>query len=132
MTLQEHIENLEREKQTAMQRFDKTIGFLRENAATFETIGIYPVSYCQFIDFNRPDRRQTLAIIKAFPGKWEKSASSADDGSVNYEKSFDADIRLRIWCGKPPGSCKIVEEEVVIPEHRSIRRRLVCKETEAA
>jgi len=88
----------------------------------------YELMYGGLLDFNQPDRETTLEIIKRFPGKWQKEESR---GMMHYmlvltEPIFDSIIRLRIFNGKPPPSCKVVVEEVVIPEHKEKRQRIVC------
>jgi hypothetical protein len=69
-------------------------------------------SYNQSIDFDYPDREATLAIIKAFGGKWDKVVNG---DKVNYSTTTSNGLRIRIYGGTPPPSCKIIEVEEYVP-----------------
>ncbi len=83
----------------------------------------YPLS----IDINQPTREQTLAVIKAIPGDWEKEASGLE-GKIDYLLKKD-EFTIRLWASPPPPSCRLIEEEVEIPAQparKEKRTRLEC------
>lgn len=83
------------------------------------------------IQFQQPSREDTLAIIKHFGGKWDKSY---DEDKINYSQYLtDPKLYLAINFAPPPAGCRIETETVIIPsayvpEHTVTRRKLVCKE----
>jgi hypothetical protein len=84
------------------------------------------------IDFDNLDREEVVTILKAFPGKWDKNLSRANETRIDYTTIFEG-VALRIWMGEPPPSCRIVEEEIeveeeIIPAHTEKKTRLVCGE----
>lgn len=83
------------------------------------------------VDFNSLAHVQTLEVIKAFGGKWEKELAFGVQVTYTRVEPFNG-VAIRCWAGEGPPSCKIVEEEVIIaaqyvPEHTEKRKKLVCK-----
>ena len=80
-------------------------------------------------------RESTLTALNIFavPGvNWDRDAD--DEGHIRYSKEFDMsfvglrpDMHLNI-SGTPPASCKIVEEEVLMPAYKRMVKRVVCKD----
>ena len=90
------------------------------------------------IDIDRPNRKDVEAILRNIPGgKWDK-IKGIIEGDLHYttREEIVPGFKLRLWCAEPPGSCKLVEEEIEVPEqpaipaHKEIRKRLVCTSTE--
>jgi len=109
----------------------KMIHFIASHREAFEQCGADPVSFGDWIDFNNPTRPQILEIIKAFPGKWEKSLNSADRKSMDYIRRVEGEPTMRIWGGELPPCCKLVEVEVdvpAVPAHKAKVQRVVCPE----
>ena len=90
-------------------------------------------------DFNNFTHEQRTALMLYLKGgKWEKSLSY-NGVSIDYENStiLPPPYKVRFWAGAPPPSCRIVEEEVDVPEkvetrvtpaHKETRRKLVCQD----
>ncbi len=81
------------------------------------------------IQFRKPTRDDTVTIMKAVGGKWDKSYY---DASIGYVQIVDK-IMLQIDSAPPPPSCKIITEQVLVPaqyvaEHYETRRRIQCTE----
>jgi hypothetical protein len=82
-----------------------------------------------FIDFNSPTRKDVEKIMYFFKaGKWEKTPAGA---RINYTSinEYIPGYKLRLWCADPPGTCKIIKEEVEVPAQpprKEIRERLEC------
>lgn len=89
------------------------------------------------LDFDQKPHDEVIRVIAAFGGKWTKS-EGATEGTINYVRDEPiGPLIIRCWCGAPPPNCRIIEEEVEVPEHFvpsriEIRRKLVCLETENA
>lgn len=84
----------------------------------------------KLLDMDCLTHPQIVTLIgRLSAGKWIKSPKW---GKIDYTN--DAVIpgfTVRFWSGEPPPSCKLVEEEVVVPTvpaHKEKRVRLVCKE----
>ena len=107
---------------------------------TVETASVSGTGFC-YIDIDFPSRADVVNILKVLHvGKWEKSKVSNESEKLNYiSPPIIGDVAVRLWAAQPPGSCRIVEEtvevpETVVPAHTKIVKRLVCSEpeTEAA
>lgn len=85
------------------------------------------------IDFDYLKHSDIMRVIKHIPGEWIKSPA-LDPTKIDYILDMvELDLQVRCWAGEPPPSCKIVEEEVIVPEQViparvEIRRKLVCNE----
>ncbi len=90
-------------------------------------------SFCnEHLDFDNLSHEDVIRVIVAIGGKWKKSVSSMSGDRIDYtyDGSFDG-IVPRCWAGSPPPSCRIVDEEVEVPETvtpatRKIVRRMIC------
>lgn len=122
-TTRQRIEREIERKQHEIQRLEDLL-------VTFPALGdlTVDVSFCgSYLDFDHLSHEDVIKVIKAVGGKWNKEPC---DGKINYSTTIEG-MRLRCWQGEPPPSCRIVEEEVVIPaqpERREMRRKLVCIE----
>lgn len=101
------------------------INFLKTNREAFEECQVRPVVWHGMIDFNHPTRQEIIALIKAFPGRWNKEINS-DGVSMDYTR--EGQPRLRIWGGDLPPCCKIVEEWQDVPATRKLVRTVKCPE----
>lgn len=86
-------------------------------------------------DFNNPTRKEVLALIQTFPGKWMKSKSY---GAMHYsliepssefwnDKPF---VPLRLWSVELPPTCttRIVKRIIpATPEHEVEETEIVCQ-----
>lgn len=112
---------------------EKLIQFLEENEAFFEQegfdYGAFTICENAYLNFNALSHEASLKVIKVTGARFEKSYN---DESITYKANRDGFI-VQIYCGKPPEACKIVEEEVEVPEqvvpaHKVIRKKIVCPE----
>lgn len=93
------------------------------------------VSVCnEHIDFDNPTRTQAVKLMTHLKmGKWRKEVGYSA-GKINYiHDGLAPGIKLRMFGAEPPASCRLVEEEVVIPAQPARtekRMKLVCKEHE--
>jgi hypothetical protein len=114
---------------------EQMIAWLEKHGDKFDSLAapgsIYSAS---LIDFDNLTHPQIIEVIKTFPGKWDKTPSSAKSDRIDYITEFDG-VRLRCWQGEPPPSCKIVEvmEDVPAqPASQRLVRKIVCPEGVAA
>ena len=93
--------------------------------------------YGAFIDIDRPSRGDVVRLLSALKiGKWNKESAPGQTLIYVTDQPVVGRWKVRLWSAEPPGSCKIVEEEVLvpavnIPEHVEKRKRLVCAEPAA-
>ena len=84
------------------------------------------------MDFDLLSHAEVVKVLLAFPGYWNKKIDENDGKpTIHYTQEVDG-ITVRCWHGQPPPSCRIVEEsveipETVIPAHKEIKRKLVCR-----
>ncbi len=89
---------------------------------------------CEGFLFFSLTHEQTIAVIRIFGGKWTKKLSEGQ--TIDYKRDEPIDGQpVKIYWGEPPPSCKIVEEEIEVPEqvvpaHTRKVKRMVCKEVE--
>lgn len=58
-------------------------------------------------------------------GRWEKSINASYPERIDYTINSNG-ILIIIWGAQPPGTCRIVEEEIEVPATKVIKRRLIC------
>jgi hypothetical protein len=68
-----------------------------------------------------------MSLLKL--GRWERS-SSVVDGCIDYTGKTEDDLIIRLWGAAPPGSCRVVEEEIEVPARIEKRRRLICGDSD--
>lgn len=109
------------------QNRDSEAWILRNNQRLIELAkqGIHPVPYGDGMDFDNLSHSEVMAVVKAFPGKWNKNINGAYSDRIDYTSTFDGS-QVRCWSGEPPPSCRIIEEEVPVPATTRIVRRLQC------
>ena len=84
------------------------------------------------LDFDRPSRKATVLLIsKLAAGKWDKEL--CNNTAINYTNNTAYEFTLRIFQATPPDTCRIVTEEVEVPEaivpaHKTTKTRIVCTE----
>lgn len=87
--------------------------------------------YPTCIDIEYPGRKAVVDLITHFKaGKWDKELSGVE-GKINYLNKTLLSLPLRIYAAEPPPSCRIVEEDTLIPAQpaRVIKRKkVVCTE----
>lgn len=104
-----------------IEALQKQIALLKENAVFLDGLKVTTCfDFCGQLNLQPGNRDETMEIVKQFPGKWNKSYRG---DKVDY--SHDNGL-ICIYGGQAPDTCRVVEEEVVVPEHREIRKRLVC------
>jgi hypothetical protein len=109
--------------------------FLSQFSDRLTALNLRCTFYDDYLDFDRLERPDVLRVIKAFPGRWNKTSSY--DGRINYTlEEPHAELTLRLWGAEAPDSCVIEErvEYVHVPARteRRVTRTLKCPEpTEA-
>lgn len=117
--------------QADIDRLTLAISWLKSNREQIERLGIVPFAYNGQMDFNNPTRSQILEIIKAFPGKWQKSVCAAEPTKMDYTREIPGEMTLRIWGGELPPCCQLVEEWVDVPAQpatRVLKKVVKCPE----
>lgn len=110
-----------------IKRRQKVLRWALKHDHLFQELPFEGQFYGSQVDFNyltHPQIRLVLGTFKA--GKWNKTPNQ--NGKVDYETIFDG-MTVRCWAGEPPSNCRIIEEEVYIPAHTEIVKRLVCPKT---
>jgi hypothetical protein len=122
-----------RQMQRDIYRATSTLEFLQTYSTQINRIGKAPYLCGDFMDFDGLTRPQVLEVIRAFPGKYDKTPGY--DGGLVYtsrETVLDGKFQVRIYNGEPPASCKIEEtiEYVDVPARteRRVTRTVVCPE----
>lgn len=86
----------------------------------------------EHLDFDQLPHSAVIRVLKHFGGDWDKTPAP-DSDKINYTRTEPLHgFLIRCWCGEPPPSCRIIEEEVEVPEqivpaHTKTVRKLVCK-----
>jgi len=92
-------------------------------------VGVMPSVTYGGIEFDNCERDEALAVMKAFGGKWDKSPNYQGKGIDYRQHTEDFERRITISNAKPPPSCQVVEEEVLIeaqPARMEKRFKLQC------
>lgn len=82
------------------------------------------------LDIDHPSREVTIELLKHLQaGTWTKELSGA--ASLNYINKTAYPFMVRIYAAEPPESCRIITEEVEVPEvtipaHKTTQTRLEC------
>ena len=66
------------------------------------------------VDFDNLEHKDVIKVVKAFGGKWKKTANS-QSGKVDYSTEINGTI-IRCWAAQAPPSCKLIEVEEHVPE----------------
>lgn len=81
---------------------------------------------CDVLVYNL-SRQMTLEFIAlAKAGDWSKTINPSYPDKMDYTAVIDG-ITFQIYGTQPPPSCRIVEEEIEVPAHKTMKRTLVCK-----
>lgn len=118
----ELLSSIRREKAREVEMIDKAERWMR----------LLPLDICEKLAFTSlwvqvcgPSREQVEILLSTLnAGKWEKKP--CNDDKLEYNGFVDG-VLIVIYNAEPPASCRIVEEEVIVPEHTETRRKLVCK-----
>ena len=103
------------------------MALIREEEIELET-GTVSLGY-NTIDIDNPSRKDVEKLIVLLrAGKWEKYPVG---DKMNYTTVDDylPGYKLRLYCAAPPGSCRIIEEEVfvpAVPAHYKKKTRIEC------
>ena len=128
-------QTMSKRTETAIQLLNASIAQLARrrdwiaiHADLIEQVDVIPSGYDMVFDFDYLTHDKIILVIQLFPGKWEKSL---DGEKITYTREEVEGVTIRCYRGEPPPSCKIVEEEVVVPEHvvpetKKLVRKLVC------
>ena len=105
--------------------------FINANRDKLEALNLKLDAYTHYVDFNSLDRPDVLRVIKAFPGRWEKSQGY--DGRLNYTRiEPEGELTLRLWGAEAPDCCHIEErvEYVEVPARveKRVTRVVKCPE----
>jgi hypothetical protein len=71
----------------------------------------------------QPTREELKDFLLCFGGEWEKEY---ENDTVTYKRGL-----LSAQGAPPPAHCRIEEYEVVVPEHKETKKRVVCDEPAA-
>lgn len=85
------------------------------------------------LDFDRLSHAETIKLIRKLGGKWQKDRNTnATPGQtkIDYTSTVEG-MRVRIWGGEPPPSCRMVEieedvPEKIIPAHKVKTWKMIC------
>jgi hypothetical protein len=106
---------------------EQQLEFLESIKEQLQSVSCNAVFYGDGIDFDNMTHSETIGVIKAFGGDWEKKPN-ANGTSIDYERDWEGRT-LRVWAGQPPPNCKLVDVIETVPaqpEHTVTRKRLVC------
>lgn len=116
---------LKQQKQTLAKR-KAMLKWIELHATEIEAIDVAVSVECGTLDFDWPTHEQTVAIMQLVQaGKWEKEYN---EDTISYSAEKDS-ISFRIYGGKPPPHCQIVEVPKVQPaqpERVVMKKKLVC------
>lgn len=124
-----HIESLKveiRTRKIALRALEK---FRRQWSKRLNLKKATITGYFPYVDINNPTREEVERVLSMVSGgKWKKSVNSGDGTTIDYvaENFFGNGVHLRLWNSEPPSSCKIVEVEELVPEHKAMRRKIIC------
>jgi len=82
------------------------------------------------------DRDKLMVFIQIFGGKWDKKVEDFYPDKIRYEQeiaipeNFRTGFKIIAAQVPPPPSCRIVEEEVLVPARVEKRKRIVCPKEE--
>ena len=81
------------------------------------------------------DRAILMDFLQTFGGNWQKEINYWDKTKINYfqEITIREYLKYKIEANgaEPPASCRIVEEEVIVPEHKEMKKKLICEKEES-
>ena len=105
--------------------------FLLKHEAFLKTlpdrVGVF--TSCGSLHFKGCEHEDTIALIKHFGGKWNKTYDGQRSILSYVPEGYNIDgASVMIYNAKPPSSCRIVEETVHVPAHDEVRRRVVCEQ----
>lgn len=84
------------------------------------------VEYNGQLDIESLSREESVEVLRVLDaGRWEKSQNAGVPGTLDYNGIVNG-VKVRLWAAGAPDSCRVVEEEEIIPEQRVIRRKLIC------
>ena len=126
MNVQEQVEALLDE----IRERTKKIRWLRRNQAKLEKAP--GGRFCgEYLDFDYLPHKRTIEVVRTIGGKWKKTvASNGDNNKIDYATELEG-VKVRVYAGDPPPSCRIVEveelvPELVVPAHVKKVRKMVC------
>jgi len=119
--------------QLVSEKYGKRAAVLAPFASALQDAGVpSPNQYSDGLHFFNCTHDQVIAGIRILGGKWNKKIG--DGQTIDYLRDEPMDgFAVAFYNGAPPPSCKIVEEEIevpqqVVPAHKQKVKRMVCKE----
>lgn len=113
-------------------KYGKRASVLAPFAASLQEARVpEPNQYSEGLHFYGLNHDQVIAGIRILGGKWRKELNGE---KIDYHREEMMDgLHVCFYQGSPPPSCKIVEEEIevpekVIPAHVTKVKRMICKE----
>ena len=127
MNVQEQVEALLDE----IRERTKKIRWLRRNQAKLEKAP--DGRFCgEYLDFDYLPHKRTIEVVRTIGGKWKKTPATCEhlSNKIDYTTELEG-VKVRVYAGDPPPSCRIVEVEELIPEqvipaHVKKVRKMVC------
>lgn len=112
-----------------IQLLQNRLEWLQINQSMFKDCPDAPIDVMDGrLDFNYLTHAQTMQVIKALGGKWDKEVLET---KINYTREDEIDGKTIVcWQAEPPPSCRIVEVEEEVPaQPAGIRkvRKLECQ-----
>ena len=87
----------------------------------------------EYLDFDYLPHKRTIEVVRTIGGKWKKTPAICEhlSNKIDYTTELEG-VKVRVYAGDPPPSCRIVEVEELIPEqvipaHVKKVRKMVCQ-----
>ena len=81
------------------------------------------------------DRAILMDFLQTFGGNWQKEINCWDKTKIDYFQEITIreflTYKIEADGAEPPASCRIVEEEVIVPEHKEMKKKLICEKEES-
>jgi hypothetical protein len=125
-------QSAEIELQHSMARWVTQLEFIHRNRNKLESLDLRFGIFGEYVDFDNLQRPELLAVIKAFPGTWNKHPTYDNTGITYTLAEPVCGLTIRCYNGEAPPSCVIEEtvEYVTVPERieRKVTRKVKCPE----
>lgn len=129
MTKEQHVDSLLECAKWSRKNADDYEAAAKWIEAHFDKIEGLDINHCgSFLQIQTPTRQDLMRVLKAFPGKWDKSVGEKD-ATLDYTLHRDGEPDIYCKSAPPPPSCQIVEEVVDIPAQparRELRKVVKC------
>jgi hypothetical protein len=120
--------------QNEIARATKHLEFIHTYRDALNALGLKPSFWSDYCDFDNLTRPDLLHVLKAFPGKWDKSLSLSGSGITYTLTEPVLGLTIRCYNGEAPPSC-VIEETVeykTVPARveRIVTRKVKCPDPE--